>query len=115
MSWDDGFARRYDEWAGEMTEDVPFYVELAREADGPLVELAIGSGRVAIPVAQATGRPVIGIDSSPAMFEQARARAAEVCVSLELHEGDMRELSLDEPAALGLLPVPLASPPADLG
>ena len=51
-----------------MTDDVPFYVELAREADGPLVELAIGNGRVAIPVAQATGRPVIGIDSSPAML-----------------------------------------------
>jgi hypothetical protein len=35
-----------------MTEDIPFYVGLAREADGPLVELAIGNGRVAIPVAQ---------------------------------------------------------------
>ena len=35
-----------------MTEDVPFYVELARESDGPLVELAVGNGRVAIPVAR---------------------------------------------------------------
>ena len=77
MSWDEGFAARYDEWSAEETADVAFYVELAREADGPIVELAIGSGRVAIPVAQATGRPVIGIDTSPAMLEQARARAAE--------------------------------------
>jgi ubiquinone/menaquinone biosynthesis C-methylase UbiE len=100
MSWDEGFARRYDEWAAGMTEDVAFYVELAREADGPLVELAVGSGRVAVPVAQATGRPVIGIDSSPAMLEQARARAAAAGVILELHEGDMRELALDAPAAL---------------
>jgi hypothetical protein len=46
-----------------MTEDISFYVGLAREADGPVVELAVGSGRLAIPVAQATGRPVIGIDS----------------------------------------------------
>jgi hypothetical protein len=37
-----------------VTADVPFYVALAREADGLLVELAIGNGRVAIPVAQAT-------------------------------------------------------------
>jgi ubiquinone/menaquinone biosynthesis C-methylase UbiE len=58
-----------------MTAGIPFYVELAREADGPLVELAVGNGRVAIPVARATGRRVIGIDSSLAMFDQARARA----------------------------------------
>jgi ubiquinone/menaquinone biosynthesis C-methylase UbiE len=100
MSWDEGFARRYDEWAAGMTEDVAFYIDLAREADGPLVELAVGSGRVAIPVAQATGRPVIGIDSSPAMLEQARARAGAAGVILELHEGDMRDLALDEPAGL---------------
>jgi SAM-dependent methyltransferase len=100
VSWDEGFAERYDEWAAEMTEDVPFYVALAREAEGPLVELAVGSGRVAIPVARETGRRVIGIDSSPAMLAQARERGAEAGVELDLREGDMRELSLDEPAGL---------------
>jgi len=100
MSWDEAFARRYDEWSAHMTEDVAFYVELARDADGPLVELAIGNGRVAIPVAQATGRSVIGIDSSPAMLEQARARAAVAGVELDLREGDMREFTVDEQAAL---------------
>jgi SAM-dependent methyltransferase len=83
-----------------MTADVPFYVGLAREADGPLVELAVGSGRVAIPVARATERRVIGIDSSPAMLDEARVRAAEAGVELDLRLGDMRELTLDEPAAL---------------
>ena len=38
-----------------MTEDIAFYVEPAREAEGQLVELAVGSGRVAIPVARETG------------------------------------------------------------
>jgi ubiquinone/menaquinone biosynthesis C-methylase UbiE len=104
MSWDEAFSRSYDEWSAEMTADVPFYVELARAADGPLVELAVGDGRVAIPVAQATGRTVVGIDSSPAMLERARGRAAEARVELELHEGDMRELRLDEPAALVYCP-----------
>ena len=47
----DPFAAVYDTWAAVMTEDVPFYVELAREEGGPLVELAVGDGRVAIPVA----------------------------------------------------------------
>jgi SAM-dependent methyltransferase len=100
MSWDEAFANHYDEWSGPMTADVGFYVELAREADGPLVELAIGNGRVAIPVAQATGRPVVGIDASPAMLAQARARADAAGVELDLCEGDMRDLALDEPAAL---------------
>ena len=100
MSWDEEFSRRYEQWSANMTADIPFYIELARKADGPLVELAIGNGRVASPVAQATGRRVIGIDSSPAMLEQARARAAEAGVELDLREGDMRDLALDEPAAL---------------
>ena len=100
MSWDEEFARRYDEWAAHMTEDVAFYVELARAADGPLVELAVGTGRVAIPVAQATGRRVVGIDSSRAMLAQARARAAEEGVELDLREADIQELDIEEPAAL---------------
>jgi len=104
MSWDEAFAERYEEWSAAMTADVAFYVALAREADGPLVELAVGNGRVAIPVALATGRPVIGIDSSPAMLAQARANAAEAGVDLDLHEGDMRDLALAWPAALVYCP-----------
>jgi SAM-dependent methyltransferase len=43
---------------------------------------------------------VIGIDSSPAMLAEARTRAADAGVELDLREGDMRELELDERAAL---------------
>jgi SAM-dependent methyltransferase len=43
---------------------------------------------------------VLGIDISPAMLAQARANAEEAGVELELREGDMRELALDEPASL---------------
>jgi ubiquinone/menaquinone biosynthesis C-methylase UbiE len=100
MCWDESFAERYEEWSAQMTADIDFYVKLAAEADGPLVELAVGNGRVAIPVAQATGQRVLGIDTSPAMLEQARVRAAEAGAELELREEDMRELTLDEPAAL---------------
>ena len=100
MSWDETFANHYEVWSAHMTADIAFYVELARAAKGPLVELAIGNGRVAIPVVQATGRRVIGIDSSPAMLAQARANAAAAGVDFDLREGDMRDLTLDEPAAL---------------
>jgi ubiquinone/menaquinone biosynthesis C-methylase UbiE len=104
MSWDEGFADRYDEWSAEMTEDVPFYVELARETDGALVELAVGSGRVAIHVAEATGRAVLGIDTSPAMLAQARERATAAGVELELREGDMRDLELGQATGLVYCP-----------
>ena len=101
MSYPERFAIDYDRWAADMTEDVPFYVELAREAEGPIVELAVGTGRVAIPVARATGRTVIGIDSSPSMLEQAEAAGADL---LDLRLADMRDLELDEPAALVYCP-----------
>ena len=100
MSGYEEFARRYEEWMAVRSEDIDFYVSLALEADAPLVELAVGTGRVAIPVAKATGKEVIGIDSSPAMLEQARSRMAEAGVELDLREGDMRDLELEEPTGL---------------
>jgi SAM-dependent methyltransferase len=100
VSWSEAFAAHYGQWSAAMTADIPFYTGLACETDGPLVELAVGDGRVAIPVAQAAGRPVTGIDTSPAMLALARASAARAGVVLDLREGDMRELALDEPAAL---------------
>ena len=104
-SYYDSFAPVYDIWASGMTEDVPYYVELAREApEGPIVELAVGNGRVAVPVALETGRRVIGIDVSPAMVAQARVRAEQTGADLDLRVGDMREFELEEPAALVYCP-----------
>jgi hypothetical protein len=42
MPWDEAFARHYAEWSAHMTADIAFYVSLALQANGPLVELAIG-------------------------------------------------------------------------
>jgi SAM-dependent methyltransferase len=102
MSEYDAWAPVYDAWAADMTEDVAHYVSLAREADGPIVELMVGSGRVAIEVVRETGKPVLGIDSSPAMLEIARERSAGL--PLELRLGDARNLELAEPAALIYVP-----------
>jgi SAM-dependent methyltransferase len=99
----DAWAPVYDSWAADMTEDVPFYVELAREArHEPIVELAVGSGRVAIPIVRETGKRVLGIDSSPAMLELARERSEGL--PLELRLGDMREWDVDEPVDLVICP-----------
>ena len=102
MSEYDAWAPVYDAWASDMTEDVAHYVSLASEADGPIVELMVGSGRVAIEVVRETGKHVLGIDSSPAMLEIARERSAGL--PLELRLGDVRDLELDEPAALIYVP-----------
>ena len=100
----DGFAPIYDAWSAHMTEDVDFYIDLARQADGPVVELAVGNGRVAIPVGNATGKRIIGIDSSTAMLAAARERADAAGVELDLRMGDMRDLQLDDRAALVYCP-----------
>lgn len=104
MSWNEAFTERYDEWAAHMTEDIPFYVSLARAADGPVVELAVGTGRVAVPVARAIGRRVVGVDGSPGMLERCRSHASAAGVDLDLRRSDMRELRLDEQAALVYCP-----------
>ncbi|HET8968850.1 MAG TPA: class I SAM-dependent methyltransferase [Gaiellaceae bacterium] len=94
MSGYEGFAAVYDDWAADMTDDIDFYVDLAREAEGPVVELAAGTGRISIPIVERTGRRVLGIDLSPAMLARARENAAEAGVELELREADMRDLDL---------------------
>src|SRR5918999_2399459 len=86
----DAIARLYDPWSRSVTEDVGFYVDLAREHRGPVVELGVGTGRIAVPTAIA-GVRVIGVDSSPGMLEvcRKRAEAAGVMELLDLRLGDL--------------------------
>jgi ubiquinone/menaquinone biosynthesis C-methylase UbiE len=100
----EGFASVYDAWAADMTEDVEFYVDLAHEAEGPVVELAVGTGRISIPIAERTLKRVIGLDLSPAMLALARRHAADAGVELELHEADMRELDYESVTDLVICP-----------
>ena len=105
MSRYDAIARLYDPWSRGVTEDVEFYVALAREDGGPVVELGVGTGRIAVPTAIA-GVRVIGVDSSRGMLEVCRevARAAGVDELLDLRLGDLREPPVDEPVGLVTCP-----------
>ena len=105
MTLYDRIAGIYDPWSRSVTEDVEFYVEHALAVEGPVVELAVGTGRVAIPVARA-GRRVIGIDSSLAMLAVARAAAREAGVDglLDLRVGDLREPPVPERVDLVICP-----------
>ena len=101
----DRIARLYDPWSHSVTEDIEFYVEEARRSGGPVVELACGTGRIAVPVAQA-GFRVIGVDGSAAMLEVARERAAAAGVEelVELRLGDLRDPPVAERVPLVLVP-----------
>ena len=101
----DTIAPFYDPWSRSVTEDVGFYVERARASRGPVVELAVGTGRIAIPIAEA-GVRVIGIDSSPEMLAVARRAAEESGTSalLDLRVGDLREPPVDERVPLVICP-----------
>jgi SAM-dependent methyltransferase len=101
----DRIARLYDPWSRSVTEDVGFYVEEARSVLPPVVELGVGTGRIAVPVA-AEGIPVIGVDSSAGMLEVCRehAEAAGVIELLDLRLGDLRAPPVDQRVELVLCP-----------
>jgi SAM-dependent methyltransferase len=101
----DAIAELYDPWSRSVVEDVGFYVEEARRARPPVVELGVGTGRVAIPIA-AAGIPVIGVDSSARMLAVCRERAelAGVASTLDLRLGDLRLPPIGERVELAISP-----------
>ena len=88
-----------------MIEDISFYVEEALGAGGFVVELGVGTGRIAIPTAMA-GVHMIGVDSSPGMLEVCaeHAREAGVAERLDLRLGDLRRPPVDERVKLVTCP-----------
>jgi SAM-dependent methyltransferase len=106
MSLYDAIARLYDPWSVSVTEDVPFYVAEARHVSpGPVVELGVGTGRIAVPIA-AEGIRVIGVDSSAGMLEVCRERAESAGVAdlVELRLGDLRSPPVSERVELVICP-----------
>jgi SAM-dependent methyltransferase len=101
----DAIARLYDPWSVSVTEDVGFYVSEARRAAPPVVELGVGTGRIAVPIA-AEGIRVIGVDSSPGMLEVCRERAevAGVAGLIDLRVGDLRAPPVAERVELVVCP-----------
>jgi SAM-dependent methyltransferase len=99
----DAIARLYDPWSRSVTEDVPFYLEEARRSGGPVLELGVGTGRIAVPIAS-DGIRVIGVDSSPGMLAVCAERAALAGVEIDLRLGDLRDPPVDERVPLVICP-----------
>jgi len=101
----DPIAGLYDEWSRQVVEDVDFYVAEAVAAGGPVVELGVGTGRIAVPTARA-GVSVIGVDSSVAMLDVCRQYAGEAGVAelVDLRLGDLRRPPVTERVRLVTCP-----------
>jgi SAM-dependent methyltransferase len=99
----DAIAELYDPWSASVVEDVGFYLEEARRSGGPVVELGVGTGRIAVPLG-ADGIHVIGIDSSRRMLDVCARRAALAGVMLDLRVGDLRDPPVTERVPLVICP-----------
>ncbi len=101
-------AEIYDLWASadpacKTTHD--FYVRLCSESAGVIVELGIGTGRIAVDVAK-KDKNIIGVDISNSMLEQCRLRAMKegVLDRIKLIQGDIRTFELHQKANLMIFP-----------
>jgi SAM-dependent methyltransferase len=94
----------YDDWYGDVT-DVDACVErlaglLRAAGGGPVLELGVGSGRLALSLAD-RGHEVHGIDASPAMVRKLRSK--DGAERVRVVEGDMAELALPRPPSFALV------------
>jgi SAM-dependent methyltransferase len=101
-------AQHYDSaYAAADLVDAPFYIDLAKQIGGPVLEIGCGTGRILLPIARA-GIEIHGLDKSPAMLEVLKGKLAQevqhVRDNVTLHEGDMREARLDPKFALVTIP-----------
>src|SRR3954465_2520062 len=99
----DSIAELYDPWSASVVEDVAFYLEEARRSGGPVVELGVGTGRIAVPIA-ADGIRVIGVDSSRGMLDVCARRAALAGLAIALRVGALREPPVTERVPLVICP-----------
>ena len=99
----DAIAELYDPWSASVVEDVAFYLEEARRSGGPVLELGVGTGRIAVPIA-ADGIRVIGVDSSRGMLDVCARRAALARVEIDLRVGDLRRPPVEERVPLVICP-----------
>jgi len=98
--------RYYDLQNADLTEDLPFWLELAQQRQGPIVELGCGTGRVLLQLAR-EGHAVVGVDRSAAMLTRARARLdsrPELRNHIELILQDFTALDLKRAFELVLMP-----------
>ncbi len=94
----------YDQRYNTMTEDIPFWIRRAKEYGDPILELAVGTGRVAIPLAR-EGFKITGIDLSDSMTSLGKDKAAEKGVEIDWVKEDIRDFHLGKKFKLAIFPL----------
>lgn len=94
----------HDLECGRYAADLPLWRELAADADGPLLDLGAGSGRVSLELARA-GREVTALDLDPLLLAALRARAAGAGLAVATVRADARDFALPRRFALALAPM----------
>jgi ubiquinone/menaquinone biosynthesis C-methylase UbiE len=93
----DPFAATYDLEYGHKDDDIAFYLDQAERYGDPILEIGVGTGRIAFELAR-QGHLVWGVDNSAAMLKKAQTKAAQLPAAaqkrLTLRQADMRSLRL---------------------
>jgi SAM-dependent methyltransferase len=102
----DPFVHFYELFYGGQDDDLQMYRDFALAADGPILELGCGTGRVLVPLAL-DGYHVTGLDLSAPMLAAAQAKidTAHLGHQVTLVQGDMRDFDLPSRFALALIPI----------
>jgi ubiquinone/menaquinone biosynthesis C-methylase UbiE len=98
--WD---GRHYDLKYKELVDDIPFYLKMAEKYGDPVLELACGTGRITIPLAE-KGFDVIGLDISEPMLDLAKKKATEKEVNVDWVKADCRSFKFDKKFNLIIFP-----------
>jgi len=100
-------AKFYDWRLADSKEEIPFYVQLAKEHGGPVLELGCGTGRITLPIAE-VGIEAVGLDLSDDMLEIARQKLSRmpqaVQAKIKSVEGNMADFTLEQQFSLVILP-----------
>jgi SAM-dependent methyltransferase len=99
--FDDGAL--YDVFFEDFDQGLDFYLDLAKAAKGPILDVACGTGRVMLPCLN-EGLDVDGLDLAPAMLARLWEKAQVAGFHPQLHQASMAEFRLPRRYAMVMIP-----------
>ncbi|MFE7062521.1 class I SAM-dependent methyltransferase [Sutcliffiella sp. NPDC057660] len=84
----------YDQENESFQDDIPFLLKWANKTEGPIIDIACGTGRATIPLAEA-GFEMIGVDINGKMLDEAKRKAAELLIPIQWEEQDCTDFQLE--------------------
>ena len=93
----------YYDKVNTFTSDIPFYLELAKQANGPILELCCGTGRITMEIAK-NGLDITGLDFTKSMLDGAKKKSKDNNFTIPFELGDMRDFTLNKKYNLVFIP-----------